>query len=78
MSDTSVVSNLAIIGRLHLVRSQFQIVWIPEAVRAELNKIPNMEARALIADALQDGWLQWRAVGNPLLAAALSNDLDSG
>ena len=78
VSDTSVVSNLALIGRLPILRSQFQIVWIPEAVRAELNQIPNAEAKGLIAQGFQDGWLQWRAVGNPRLAAALSNDLDSG
>ena len=78
VSDTSVISNLALIGRLYLLRSQFQMVCIPEAVRAELNQIPNSEAKALIGVALQDGWLRCRAVGNSRLASALANDLDNG
>ncbi len=78
VSDTSVVSNLALIGRLYLLRSQFRIVWIPEAVRTELSQVPSPEARALIAEAIHEGWLQIRAVGNPSLAAALANDLDDG
>jgi predicted nucleic acid-binding protein len=35
VSDTSPISNLAFIGRLELLLSQFEEVCIPEAVRAE-------------------------------------------
>ena len=78
VSDTSAVSNLAFTGRLDLLHSQFEIVWIPEAVRAELDQIPDREAKDRIAEAFQDGWLRSSAVGNPRLAAALANDLDGG
>jgi uncharacterized protein len=78
VSDTSPISNLSIIGRLDLLRSQFSQVLIPEAVRTELERMPNPEAKALIENALQDGWLSCRAVGNRQLAAALGNDLDRG
>ncbi|SPF49274.1 conserved hypothetical protein [Candidatus Sulfopaludibacter sp. SbA4] len=77
-SDTSAVSNLALIGRLHLLQSQFQIVWIPDAVRAELEEIPSPAAKALVGHAYQVGWLKRRVVANPAMAAALANDLDKG
>lgn len=48
VSDTSVVSNLALIGRLHLLRTQFDTVWIPEAVGDELTRMPDAQAQTLI------------------------------
>ena len=38
VSDTSPISNLAMIGRLKLLREQFGEVWIPRAVAEELRK----------------------------------------
>jgi len=55
VSDTSPISNLAFIGRLDLLLSQFEEVCIPEAVRAELEGMPNLEARSSIEQALQAG-----------------------
>ena len=78
VSDTSPISNLAFIGRLDLLLSQFEEVSIPEAVRAELEGMPNLEARFSIEQALQAGWLRCRSVGNQQLAAALANELDKG
>ena len=53
VSDTSALSNLALIGRLSLLQSQFQIVWVPEAVRAETEEVPTLEAKALIDQAFR-------------------------
>jgi predicted nucleic acid-binding protein len=78
VSNTSPISNLAITGRLDLLRSQFSQVLIPEAVRTELERMPNLEAKASIEDALRNGWLLCRAVANRQFAAALGNDLDKG
>lgn len=78
VSNTSPVSNLARIGHLDLLRSQFDEVCIPEAVRAELERMSNAEARSLIQQALQAGWLRSRTVSNQRLADALANDLDRG
>src|SRR5450759_4002856 len=78
VSDTSPISNLSITGRLDLLRSQFSQVLLPEAVRTELGRMPNPEAKASIENALRNGWLLCRAVGNWQLAAALGNDLDKG
>src|SRR5260370_6563063 len=78
VSDTSAISNLALIGRLDLLRSQFQVVWIPEAVQTELEQVPAAEAHSLIEQAYQAGWLRRRAVNNLRVAEALASDLDKG
>jgi predicted nucleic acid-binding protein len=78
VSDTSPISNLSITGRLDLLRSQFSQVLIPEGVRTELERMPDPEAKTSIENALRDGWLRCRSVGNRQLAAALGNDLDQG
>jgi predicted nucleic acid-binding protein len=45
VSDTSPLSNLAIIGRLDLLRQQFQIVRMPGGVTRELSALPLSAAR---------------------------------
>jgi hypothetical protein len=40
--------------------------------------MPNLEARSLVEQVLQAGWLRCRSVGNQHLAAALANELDKG
>jgi uncharacterized protein len=60
VSNTSPLSNLAIIGRLNLVREQLGIVVIPPAVEAELSRNPRTEARAALAAAMRQGWIQVR------------------
>ena len=78
VSNTSPISSLAYIGRLDLLRSQFTEVCFPEAVRAELERMPNPEAKSLIDQAVQAGWLRCVPVRNGRLAAALAFDLDAG
>jgi predicted nucleic acid-binding protein len=78
VSNTSPISNLAIIGRLDLLRSQFTQVLIPEAVRTELERMPNPDAKTSIENAIRNGWLVCKDVGNRQFAAALGNDLDRG
>ena len=58
VSNTSPLSNLAIIGRLDLVREQLGIVVIPPAVEAELSRNPRTEARAALAAAMREGWIR--------------------
>jgi len=38
-SNTSPISNLVVIGRLSLLRSQFREIWIPGAVQSELHQL---------------------------------------
>src|ERR1035441_4936229 len=57
VSNTSPLSNLAIIGRLDLVREQLGSVTIPPGVQAELSRHPSPEARSALEKALEDRWL---------------------
>ena len=68
VSNTSPLSNLAIIGRLDLLREQLVMVNIPPAVRDELGRHPNPSARERLNRAMQDGWLCVVPLVNPLPA----------
>ena len=58
VSNTSPLSNLAIIGRLDVLHEQLGFVTIPPAVRLELSRHPNPRARQFLDQALEDRWLQ--------------------
>jgi len=51
VSDTSPLSNLAIIGRLELLREQFSEVKIPPAVSSELAELDDPEAQSALSKA---------------------------
>ena len=78
VSNTSPIANLAFINRLNLLPDQFDRLWIPPAVQAELDHIPNSAAKASIERASEAGWLMSRPVENLRLAAVLGNELDRG
>jgi predicted nucleic acid-binding protein len=77
-SNTSPISNLAIIGRLHLLRSQFDEIWIPLAVRSELDQLSHQAALKEIQQAFQDGWIKLRALREDKVARLLVATLDPG
>jgi predicted nucleic acid-binding protein len=58
VSNTSPLSNLAIIGRLDLLREQLGEVIIPPGVQAELSRLRHAEAVASLESAIQKGWLR--------------------
>ena len=58
VSDTSPLSNLAIIGRLELLREQFTEVIMPSGVARELTALDDPNARKLLSVAQQEGWLK--------------------
>lgn len=58
VSDTSPLSNLAVIGRLDFLRQLHGIVLIPPAVAAELSLLRHAGARSSIEAAISDGWLK--------------------
>jgi predicted nucleic acid-binding protein len=62
VSNTSPVSNLASIGRLELLKSQFPVIWIPDAVAEELAAHPDPDARDAIQSAVRDRWIR---IGTP-------------
>jgi predicted nucleic acid-binding protein len=62
VSNTSPISNLASIGRLELLKSQFSALWIPDAVAGELAAHPHPVAQATIQAAMRDQWIK---IGTP-------------
>lgn len=78
VSNTSPISNLALIGRLDLLQEQFGKILIPRAVERELKALSNSQAKAAIAAALSQGWLEVRAVGALPLSSLLQVRLHEG
>ncbi len=58
VSNTSPISNLAAIGRLSLLQSQFTELWIPPAVSHELAAHPDPVARTKIRKAISEQWIK--------------------
>jgi predicted nucleic acid-binding protein len=78
VSNTSPISNLAVIEQLDLLRGQFQKILIPEAVNRELKALSNPRAKAAIESALAEGWLEVCAVASLPLVRLLSVNLHEG
>lgn len=57
VSDTSPISNLAIIGRLALLRQFYGKVFVAPAVAAELAQLRDPDGSAAVRAAIADGWL---------------------
>lgn len=57
VSNTSPLSNLAIIGRLDLLKQRHGTVHIPPAVAQELSALSHPAAKARLTVALAEGWL---------------------
>ena len=58
VSNTSPLSNLAIVGRLDFLQCRYGVVQVPPAVAKELAALSHPDRRQRIALALEDGWLQ--------------------
>lgn len=66
VSDTSPISNLAIIGRLDFLRRLHGTVIITPAVAGELSRLRHADGRAAIEAALADGWLKIESPASPV------------
>ena len=77
-SNTSPISNLTLIGRLNLLRTQFGEIWIPGAVLSELGLLAHPTALQEIRTALRDGWIKSRSLGDERVARLLKTTLDPG
>jgi uncharacterized protein len=77
-SDTSPICNLAIIGRLQLLRSQFGEIWIPGAVKCELDQHHHAGALKEIQEAFQEGWIKTKVLKLDQVARLLRATLDPG
>jgi predicted nucleic acid-binding protein len=78
VSNTSPLLNLAIIDHLSLPEKQFQTVYIPEAVLAELRVNENLNGSNHLKAALEKGWLKVQPVQNKAFVKLLRRELDQG
>ena len=78
VSNTSPISNLAIIGLLEVLRRQLGEIHIPPAVCAELLRLENGNARKAIEDSVSDGWIRMVELSNQSTSRALQESLDPG
>ena len=79
VSNTSPLTNLAVIGRLDLVREQLNQVSVPEVVWREMLALPHDSGRAALLAAREDGWLIVTPIASAALAASLRfSGLDDG
>lgn len=78
VSNTSPILNLAIIGRLDLLKIQFGQILIPAQVRAELKAETNLAGADTIRQAIADGWIREVAIKDTGLFRALTLELDQG
>jgi len=77
-SNTSPICNLAIVGRLQLLRSQFGEVWIPGAVKCELERLHHADALKDVQAAFQEGWIKTKPLASDGVARLLQATLDPG
>jgi hypothetical protein len=77
VSDTSPISHLFKIGRLHLLQELFGKVILPESVWDELQKLET-DFQVDIGLLKNAGWLEMRKVGNAEKVHVLKDILDDG
>jgi predicted nucleic acid-binding protein len=78
VSNTSPISNLAIVGRLNLLRSQFREIRVPIAVQSELDRVSDAAALKEIQRAFQDSWIKPQTLREGKIAQLLATTLDRG
>ena len=78
VSDTSPLSNLAIIGRLPLVFEQFGAVMVPEAVSGEVARLTHRFGQEALSEVRHNGLLNVVAIRDRVAADLLSAQLDRG
>lgn len=78
VSNTSPLTNLAVIGRLDWVREEFGTVIIPEAVWRELSALEHAGGKQALMAAKEAGWIGVETAENRALVQSLAMDLDGG
>lgn len=76
VSDTSPLSNLAIVEQLPLLQQIYSNIIIPPAVYEELLQLERI--RPVIKHLLRTGWLEMRLPTNRVLVETLQRELDEG
>jgi len=73
VSNTSPIANLAVIGRLDILRQLYGVLLIPDAVRQELAAAAAVESAVAAAD-----WVEQRCVRDRRLVESLGTQLHPG
>lgn len=76
VSNTSPLSNLAVIGEISLLQKIYPTILIPPIVHTELVRLP--EIRSTISTLIDTGWLEIQPPKNFQLIQTLSQVLDPG
>ena len=76
VSNTSPLSNLAIVHQLSLLQQIYPKVLIPPSVHTELLRLP--ELQSTLTPVLSTGWLRIQAPTNTQLVQTLQQSLDPG
>jgi uncharacterized protein len=75
VSNTSPISNLAVVGRLIFLRQRYETIRIPQAVVDELRALEHVAASQQIQAALSEGWLFVEPLASPLQESTFHLDL---
>lgn len=78
VSNTSPISNLAIVGHLDLLRLRYGHISIPECVRQELARLTHPSAVLAIERVIMDGWLQVEKLADPGAVLSYERRVDPG
>jgi len=78
VSNTSPILNLAIIGRLSLLRQQFSQIVLPPAVLLELRLDRDLPGVSELRRAIDENWMRVQEVDDRFLVQSLTRDLDQG
>lgn len=78
VSDTSPVSNLAIIGRLSLLRERYGRVVIPRQVEVELNRLSHVGGKKIVVEAIAEGWLVVEPLHDNSIPTSFLQQVDRG
>lgn len=78
VSNTSPLLNLAIIGELEQVRSQFDRVLVPSAVVEEFHLEKGRPGSTALKRAVEEGWIVTQEPSDQALIRTLRQDLDKG
>lgn len=76
VSNTSPLSNLAVIGEINLLQQIYPKILIPPIVHTELMSFP--EIQPAIATLINLGWLEIKAPNNLQFIQAFTQTLDPG
>ena len=78
VSNTSPLSNLAIVDQLDLLRVRYGCVIIPRKVRQELDALSHVAGRSRLLRAFADGWLAVQVLPDIELSARFEKRVDPG